>query len=102
MPIDGSGLVPLTNCARGRGRPWLRDPSDPDAGAELEPDVRVGDWAMPWNAKSDTGRLAPGILKSDFWASDPRGIEHVEQVGRVYTAHGLEFDSWKYSPYNRA
>ena len=35
------------------------------------------------------GRLAPGIPKSDFWASDPRGIE---QVGCVYTAQGFEFD----------
>ena len=65
--------------------PW----SDPDAAGELEPDVRVGDWSMPWNAKSETGRLAPGIPKSDFWASDPRGIE---QVGCVYTAQGFEFD----------
>ena len=44
---------------------------------------------MPWNAKAETGRLAPGIPKSDFWASDPRGIE---QVGCVYTAQGFEFD----------
>jgi uncharacterized protein len=65
--------------------PW----SDPDAAGELEPDVRVGDWSMPWNAKSETGRLALGIPKSDFWASDPRGIE---QVGCVYTAQGFEFD----------
>ena len=49
--------------------PW----SDPDAAGELEADVRVGDWSMPWNAKSDAGRLAPGIPKSNFWASDPRG-----------------------------
>ena len=65
--------------------PW----SDPDAAGELEPDVRVGDWSMPWNARADVGRLAPGIPKSDFWASDPRGIE---QVGCVYTAQGFEFD----------
>jgi uncharacterized protein len=65
--------------------PW----SDPDAAGELEPDVRVGDWSMPWNARAEAGRLAPGIPKSDFWASDPRGIE---QVGCVYTAQGFEFD----------
>jgi hypothetical protein len=63
--------------------------SDPDAAGELEPDVRVGDWSMPWNARAEAGRLAPGIPKSDFWASDPRGIE---QVGCVYTAQGFEFD----------
>ena len=65
--------------------PW----SDPDAAGELEPDVRVGDWSMPWNARAEAGRLAPGIPKSDFWASDPQGIE---QVGCVYTAQGFEFD----------
>lgn len=33
--------------------------------------------------------LAPGIPKSNFWASDPNGIN---QVGCVYTARGFEFD----------
>ena len=42
---------------------------------------------MPWNAKAEARRLGPGIPKSDFWASDPRG-----QVGCVYTAQGFEFD----------
>ncbi len=65
--------------------PW----SDPDDAGELEPDVRVGDWSMPWNAKSEARRLAPGIPKSDFWANDPGGLE---QVGCVYTAQGFEFD----------
>jgi hypothetical protein len=65
--------------------PW----SDPDEFGELVPDVRVGDWSMPWNAKAEARKLAPGIPKSDFWASDPRGIE---QVGCVYTAQGFEFD----------
>ncbi len=65
--------------------PW----SDPDDAGELVPDVRVGDWSMPWNARAEAGRLGPGIPKSDFWASDPRGIE---QVGCVYTAQGFEFD----------
>ncbi len=44
---------------------------------------------MPWNAKSEARRLAPGIPKSDFWASAGEGIE---QVGCVYTAQGFEFD----------
>jgi hypothetical protein len=65
--------------------PW----SDPDDSGFLVPDVRVGDWAMPWNAKADAKRLGAGIPKSDFWASDPQGIE---QVGCVYTAQGFEFD----------
>ena len=45
----------------------------PDAAGELEPDVRVGHWSMPWNARAEAGRLAREIPKSDFWASDPRG-----------------------------
>jgi hypothetical protein len=65
--------------------PW----TDPDDAGLLETDVRVGDWAMPWNAKADARRLGPGIPKSDFWASDPGGID---QVGCVYTAQGFEFD----------
>ena len=49
----------------------------------------VGSWQMPWNAKADSGRLAAGIPKSNFWASDPAGIN---QVGCVYTAQGFEYD----------
>ncbi|MBA2453181.1 MAG: DUF2075 domain-containing protein [Chloroflexia bacterium] len=65
--------------------PW----SNPTLTGELVPDVEVGDWRMPWNAKSRGGRLAAGIPKEDFWASDPRGIE---QVGCIYTAQGFEYD----------
>ena len=65
--------------------PW----SDPDVAGQLVPDVRVGDWSMPWNARDGVGKLGPGIPKSDFWASAKEGIE---QVGCVYTAQGFEFD----------
>lgn len=65
--------------------PW----SDPDDAGQLVPDVKVGEWSMPWNAKADAKRLGPGIAKSEFWASDPTGID---QVGCVYTAQGFEFD----------
>jgi DUF2075 family protein len=44
---------------------------------------------MPWNAKPDAGRLAKGIPKSNYWASDAGGLE---QVGCVYTAQGFEYD----------
>ena len=44
---------------------------------------------MPWNAQAVARRLGSGIPKSDFWASDPRGID---QVGCAYTAQGFEFD----------
>lgn len=65
--------------------PW----SDPHGDGTLVDDVVVEDWQMPWNAKPDAGRLARGIPKSDFWATDAGGLE---QVGCVYTAQGFEFD----------
>lgn len=65
--------------------PW----SNPTSDGSLPADVQVGDWAMPWNAKPDAGRLGKGIPKSNFWASDPGGLN---QVGCVYTAQGFEFD----------
>jgi DUF2075 family protein len=65
--------------------PW----SEPKSDGSLVPDVQVEDWSMPWNAKADAGRLAAGIPKSNFWASDPGGLN---QVGCVYTAQGFEFD----------
>jgi hypothetical protein len=63
--------------------------SNPNPDGTLVPDVKVGAWQVPWNAKPDAGRLAPGIPPSNFWASDPNGIN---QVGCVYTAQGFEFD----------
>lgn len=65
--------------------PW----SAPRPDGTLESDVVIGDWSMPWNAKADAGRLAAGIPKSNFWASDPAGVD---QVGCVYTAQGFEYD----------
>jgi len=63
--------------------------SDPLPDGSLVPDVKVGDWSKPWNARPDSGRLARGIPKSNYWASDPNGID---QVGCVYTAQGFEYD----------
>jgi hypothetical protein len=63
--------------------------SDPEADGSLVPDVKVGSWQMPWNARPDATRLAPGIPPSTYCASNPNGID---QVGCVYTAQGFEFD----------
>ena len=65
--------------------PW----SSPDPEGILPADVAIGEWSMPWNAKPDAGRLAPGVPKSHLWASEAGGTE---QVGCVYTAQGFEFD----------
>lgn len=61
--------------------------SKPKTDGTLVPDVRIGDWAWPWNAQSERGvGDAPG---SAYWATDPRGFG---QVGCVYTAQGFEYD----------
>lgn len=63
--------------------PW----SDPLPGDGLVPDVRVGQWARPWNVKGDraVGDAPPAAL----WATQDGGFE---QVGCVYTAQGFEYD----------
>lgn len=63
--------------------------SAPDDVGNLIADVAVDGWSMPWNADPNAKRLAAGIPKSNFWATDPGGIN---QVGCVYTAQGFEFD----------
>lgn len=65
--------------------PW----SNPEPDGSLVSDVVIGDWAMPWNARPEAARLASGIPKSSYWASDPGGLE---QVGCIYTAQGFEYD----------
>jgi DUF2075 family protein len=65
--------------------PWSAANND----GTLVEDVRIDGWSTPWNAKPDAACLAAGIPKSDFWASDPGGLD---QVGCIYTAQGFEFD----------
>jgi hypothetical protein len=63
--------------------PW----SNPDRDGRLVSDVRIGDWARPWNVKGDraVGEAPPSAL----WATMNGGFE---QVGCVYTAQGFEYD----------
>ncbi len=65
--------------------PW----SEPDAEGQLVDDVMIGDFARPWNARPEARRLARGVPKSMFWATDPGGAG---QIGCIYTAQGFEFD----------
>ena len=65
--------------------PW----SDPLADGQLHPDVVIGNFRRPWNAKPNAGRIAKGVPKAALWAYDPRGID---QIGCIYTAQGFEFD----------
>jgi hypothetical protein len=63
--------------------PW----NDPRPDGTLVPDVQIGDWARPWNVKSD--RRIGSAPPAPLWATDPAGID---QVGCVYTAQGFEYD----------
>ncbi|MGA7794447.1 MAG: DUF2075 domain-containing protein [Candidatus Acidiferrales bacterium] len=63
--------------------------SKPKSDGTLEDDVVIGDYARPWNARSDSGSLAPGIPKESLWAYEEGGIN---QIGCIYTAQGFEFD----------
>ena len=65
--------------------PW----SDPARDGTLVEDVVVNGMRRPWNAKPDATRLAPGLPKAQFWASDPNGLA---PIGCIYTAQGFEFD----------
>ncbi len=55
--------------------PW----SEPNPDGSLVTDVKIGDFAMPWEKKDTFWK----------WATDDSGME---QVGTVYTAQGFEFD----------
>ena len=63
--------------------------SSPYPEGTLANDVTIGDYARPWNARSDAGHLAPGIPPESLWAYEADGVD---QVGCVYTAQGFEFD----------
>jgi hypothetical protein len=62
--------------------PW----SDPKPDG-LVNDVRIGDWARPWNVKGE--RAVGAAPPSALWATLDGGFE---QVGCVYTAQGFEYD----------
>lgn len=64
--------------------PW----SEPQADKTLVPDIKIGDWTRPWNAKLKGDKLG-SVPASDYWATAEGGFD---QVGCIYTAQGLEFD----------
>ncbi len=65
--------------------PWSNTKPD----GTLVEDVVIGDFKMTWEAKNDSPRLAPGVVKANLWAHDPQGVT---QMGSVYTIQGFEFD----------
>ena len=66
--------------------PWS---SKTDANGDLIKDVRIGDFAMPWETHDKITRTPPGYVKWFEWAYR---LEGIKQVGCIYTAQGFEFD----------
>ena len=56
---------------------------------ELVKDVRIGDFAMPWETHDKITSIPKGYVRWYEWAYRPEGIK---QVGCIYTAQGFEFD----------
>jgi hypothetical protein len=64
--------------------------SNPASDGTLIPDVRIGDWAKPWNAKALPHRIyTPENHPYTIWATTTIGES---QVGCIYSAQGFEFD----------
>jgi uncharacterized protein len=66
--------------------PWS---SSLDKNGELVKDVKIVDFAMPWETHGNITRIPKGYVKWYEWAYKPEGIK---QVGCIYTAQGFEFD----------
>jgi DUF2075 family protein/Mrp family chromosome partitioning ATPase len=66
--------------------PWS---SRLDENGELVKDVRIGNFAMPWETHDKITRIPKGYVRWYEWAYKPEGIK---QVGCIYTAQGFEFD----------
>jgi len=66
--------------------------TDLQENGDLRHDVRIGDWAMPWETNNRQARkpfrdqYAP---TANLWASHPMGIN---QVGCIFSAQGFEVD----------
>ena len=59
-----------------------------DQNGELVKDVRIGNFAMPWETH-DKVKPPKGYVRWYEWAYKPEGIK---QIGCIYTAQGFEFD----------
>ena len=65
--------------------PWS---SKLDGNAELVKDVKIGDFAMPWETHDKITSIPKGYVKWFEWAYRQEGIK---QVGCIYTAQGLDY-----------
>jgi hypothetical protein len=62
--------------------------SNPTQAGTLPPDVKIGNWAKPWNAKA-RGYSTPENHPYTIWATTAVGET---QIGCIYSAQGFEFD----------
>jgi len=60
-----------------------------DSNGDLVKDVKIGNFAMPWETHDKLPSVPKGYVKWYEWAYRPEGIK---QVGCIYTAQGFEFD----------
>lgn len=56
---------------------------------DLVKDVRIGDFAIPWESNEKITKLPDGYVPWKQWAYRPEGLK---QCGCIYTAQGFEFD----------
>jgi len=67
--------------------PW----SDPQPDGSLLPDVKIGEWHRPWNAKRlEKKSYTPKNDPYTLWATTDAGEG---QIGCIYSAQGFEFDA---------
>lgn len=66
--------------------PWS---NKTDINGEMVKDVRIGDFAMPWETHDKITSIPKGYVRWYEWAYRTEGIR---QVGCIYTAQGFEFD----------
>jgi uncharacterized protein len=66
--------------------PWS---SKTDSSGDLVKDVKIGDFAMPWETHDKITSIPKGYVRWYEWAYRSEGIK---QVGCIYTAQGFEFD----------
>jgi len=66
--------------------PWS---NKTDSNGELVTDVKIGEFATPWETHDKIASIPKGYLRWYEWAYRPEGIK---QVGCIYTAQGFEFD----------
>ena len=60
-----------------------------DSNGNLQKDVKIGNFAMPWETNDKITKIPNGYVKWYEWAYKPEGIK---QIGCIYTAQGFEFD----------